>query len=119
MALYFLINSLWGGGAENVALRLAKYLKPERIFILERDVKYETNIPILSLSSHSIYTNPILKTFFIPIYTLRLKSFLKEGDLVISFMERANFVNILLGNKFKRIISIHQSIIGRKKKSSL
>jgi len=115
MALYFLINSLWGGGAERVALRLAEHLKPEKIFLLEKEIKYKSELPIVFLSSHKINTNPIFKTFFIPIYNVRLRNFLKKGDVIISFMERANFVNILLGKNLKKIISIHQSIIGRPK----
>jgi len=111
MALYFLINSLWGGGAERVALRLAEHLKPEKIFLLERSIKYKTNVNVESISSHTVQTNPFLKTLFIPIYRNNLRNLIKEEDTVISFMERANFVNILLGKHYKRIISIRQSIL--------
>ena len=111
MALYFLINSLWGGGAERVALRLAEYLKPEKIFLLERSIKYKTNISVESISSHTVQTSSILKTLYIPIYRNRLRNFIKEKDIVLSFLERANFVNVLLGNRYKRIISIHQSVL--------
>ena len=112
MALYFFINSLWGGGAERVALRLAEYLKPEKIFLLEKSIKYKTNVVnIESISSHTVQTNPLLKTLFIPVYRNKLKNLIKSNNTVISFMERANFVNILLGNRYKRIISVHQSIL--------
>lgn len=49
---------------------------------------------------------------FIPIYVFRLKKILKKNDIVISFIERANFVNIfskfITGNK--AIITIHTGL---------
>lgn len=116
MALYFLINSLWSGGAERVVLRLAKFLNPEAIFILENSVKYKVNHKVIPLSSYTINTSPLLKTLYIPIYQIKLKNFLKNGDIVLSFLERANFVNALLPNSYKRIISIHQSILSGRNK---
>ena len=115
MGLYFLINSLWGGGAERVALRLAKYLKPEKIFLLEKNIQYNTNINIEAISSHTVQTNAFFKTLSIPVYRNRLRNLIKENDTIISFLERANFVNILLGNRYRRIISIRTTLLrGRK-----
>lgn len=45
--LSFLINSLAGGGAEQVALRLSDGLKPQKIFLLEKDVKYSVKTDLL------------------------------------------------------------------------
>jgi len=106
--LYFLINSLAGGGAEKVAIRLSEHLPVSDFILLERDVKYKTDKPILFLSNHSTKTNPIIKTLSIPIYAYKLSNFLEEPSLIVSFLERANFVNIIskLSKKHRTIISV-------------
>jgi len=106
--LYFLINSLAGGGAEKVAIRLSEYLPTSAFILLERDVKYKTDKPIFFLSNHSTKTSPIIKTLNIPIYAYKLSKFLKEPSLIVSFLERANFVNIIskLSKKHSAIISV-------------
>ncbi len=62
---------------------------------------------MIYLSDHRVETNPIFKTLYIPIYAKKLEKFLTVEDTVISFMERANFVNILSKPKHKTIISLH------------
>jgi len=106
--LYFLINSLAGGGAEKVAVRLSEHLPVSDFILLERDVKYKIDKPIFFLSSHSTKTNPIIKTLSIPIYAYKLSKSLEEPSLVVSFLERANFVNIIskLLKKHRTIISV-------------
>ena len=108
--LYFFINSLAGGGAEAVLIRLLPFLKPKKVFLLEKDIKYpvsQKNIEFLS--SFRAKTNNILRTFFIPFYVLNLSKKIKKNSAIISFLERANFVNII--TKFflthKVIISVH------------
>jgi glycosyltransferase involved in cell wall biosynthesis len=107
--LYFLINSLAGGGAEKVAIRLSEYLPTSAFILLERDVKYKTDKPIFFLSNHSIKTSPIIKTLSILIYAYKLSDFIEKNSLVVPFLERANFVNIIskLFKKHKAIISVH------------
>ncbi len=108
--LYFLINSLAGGGAEAVLIRLLPFLKPKTVFLLEKDIKYpvsQKNIEFLfSLRTR---TSNIFKTFFIPFYAFNLSKKIKKDSAIISFLERANFVNII--TKFflthKVIISVH------------
>ncbi len=112
MRRFILINSLYGGGAERVALNLFRSLNLEKIFLLEQDIKYE--IPkekIIFLSNHNIKTNSIFKTLFIPIYALKPSKKLNAQDIVLSMLERANYVNILTSfiSKHKAIISIHMS----------
>jgi len=104
--LYFLINSLAGGGAEKVAIRLSEHLPVSAFILLERDVKYKTDKPIFFLSNHSTKTSPIIKTLSIPIYAYKLSDFIEKNSLVVSFLERANFVNII-SKLFKR----HRAII--------
>jgi hypothetical protein len=119
MAKHILINSLSGGGAERVAVNLFKALDFENFFLLEKDIKYD--VPkerVIYLSNYDLKTSSILKTFFIPVYALRLKKYLKQEDVVISFLERANYVNILtsLFTKHKAIVSVRMSqISGRAK----
>jgi len=107
--LYFLINSLAGGGAENVAIRLSEHLPISAFILLERDVKYKTDKPIFFLSNHSTKTSPIIKTLSIPTYAYKLSDFIEKNSLVVSFLERANFVNIIskLFKKHRAIISVH------------
>jgi glycosyltransferase involved in cell wall biosynthesis len=104
----FLINSLAGGGAEKVAIRLSEHLPVSAFILLERDVKYKTDKPIFFLSNHSTKTSPIIKTLSIPIYAYKLSDFIEKNSLVVSFLERANFVNIIskLFKKHKAIISV-------------
>lgn len=106
--LYFLINSLAGGGAEKVAIRLSEYLPISAFILLERDVKYKTDKPVFFLSNHSTKTNPIIKTLNIPIYAYKLSDFIEKNSLVVSFLERANFVNVIskLFKKHRAIISV-------------
>jgi glycosyltransferase involved in cell wall biosynthesis len=106
--LYFLINSLAGGGAEKVAVRLSEHLSTSAFILLERDIKYKTDKPIFFLSNHSAKMSPIIKTLSIPIYAYKLSKLLEEPSLVVSFLERANFVNIIskLFKKHKAIISV-------------
>lgn len=106
--LYFLINSLAGGGAEKVAMRLSEHLPMSAFILLERDVKYKTDKPIFFLSNHSTKTSPIIKTLSIPIYAYKLSKFLEKNSPVVSFLERANFVNIIskLFKKHRAIISV-------------
>jgi hypothetical protein len=88
--IYFLLNSLAGGGAEVVAVRLSEYLPVANFILLERDIKYKTDKPIFFLSNHSTKTSPIIKTLSIPIYAYKLSKFLEEPSLIVSFLERAN-----------------------------
>jgi glycosyltransferase involved in cell wall biosynthesis len=106
--VYFLLNSLAGGGAEAVAIRLSEYLPVANFILLERDVKYKTDKPILFLSNHSTKTSPIIKTLSIPIYAYKLSKFLEEPSLIVSFLERSNFVNIIskLSKKHRAVISV-------------
>ena len=105
---YILINSLKAGGAERVAQILSEKIADE-IIVLENEQDFLINLPIKKLSNHNSKTSSFLKTLFIPIYAFRLKKIIKKNDTVISFIERANFVNILskIFNGNKAIITIH------------
>lgn len=119
MKLFILINSLLGGGAEKVVLHLTKILPIDKIFLLEKDIKYELpDEKVVFLSNMSSKTSPILKTLFIPLYVLKLYKKVNKNDIILSFLERSNYVNILtsLISKHKAIISVRMSqLSGRSK----
>jgi len=107
--VHFLINSLAGGGAEKVLIRLLSFLNPEKILLLEKDVAYSIEKNLIFLSNHSTKTNAIFKTLYIPVYSYKLAKSIDKDSTVVSFLERANFVNIFskLFKKHKAIISVH------------
>ncbi|MBC7332846.1 MAG: glycosyltransferase, partial [Synergistetes bacterium] len=120
MVVKLLLNSLAGGGAERVAVSLLKVLSIERVFLLERDVKYPVPQGVLEfLSNHTTGTNPIWKSLFIPAYALRLAKKLRGQDLVLSMLERANYVNIIASffSGHRALVSVRMSqISGRGKR---
>ena len=110
--IYFLLNSLAGGGAEKVAVRLSEHIPIAQFILVEKDVKYQVNKEIIFLSGHSIKTNSILKTLCIPLYAYELSKKVEYNSVIISFLERANFVNIV-SKFFKKhiaIISVHTNL---------
>ncbi len=114
MNIYFLINSLGGGGAEKALLTLAERFENSGILLLERDIAYPVDKDkLIFLSSHTNKTNPIYKTLYLPIYAKRLSNVIKDG-VVVSFLERANFANVLAkkSSKHKAIISVQIDVIG-------
>ncbi|MCX7948427.1 MAG: glycosyltransferase, partial [candidate division WOR-3 bacterium] len=120
MNFSLLLNSLAGGGAERVAINLAKALSIRRIFLLEKDISYELppEVEVISLTSHTVHTNSIFKTLYIPLYSAKLSKFLSNNDIVISMLERANYVNTSSStiSKHKSIISVRMSqLSGRAK----
>ena len=111
--IYFLLNSLAGGGAEAVAVRLSEHIPIAKFILIEKDVKYQPNKEIIFLSKHSIKTNPIFKTLSIPLYAYRLSKKIEHNSIILSFLERANFVNIVSKLFFKKniaIISVHTNL---------
>jgi len=114
LKLYFLINSLAGGGAEKVFLKIADFLKPKKIFLLEKDIDYPVDHKkVIFLSNYEKNTSPILKNLFILFYAFKLLNYLNKNSLVISFLERANFTNVLtkIKSKHKAIISVRMDPI--------
>jgi glycosyltransferase involved in cell wall biosynthesis len=103
--IYFLLNSLAGGGAEVVAVRLSEHIPIAKFILVEKDVKYQVKKEVIFLSGHSIKTNSILKTLCIPLYAYELSKKVEYNSIIISFLERANFVNIV-SKFFKKHIAI-------------
>lgn len=96
MAVKLLINSLFRGGAEKQFAALAPHIPHDALYLLERDMTLETGgespFPLSHLDAG---TSPLIKTAAIPVYARRLAALNGANDTVLSFMERANFVNIL------------------------
>ncbi len=108
---YILINSLGKGGAERQVSIIAKHLKIDGVIVLEgqHGIAYDiSNIPIIKLTDRSPHKS-ISNTLYIPIYVWKLAKLIPGDSIIISFLERANFVNILL----KFVKGIHAMITER------
>lgn len=114
MALKLLINSLYRGGAEKQLAALAGRLPHDALLLLEDEVAQETSGPApRPLSAHNSATSSLLKTAFIPVYARRLAALCSGGDTVLSFMERANIVNVIAAAR-----SGHRAVIAERTRPS-
>lgn len=112
-----LIGSLGGGGAERMAMRLVDHL-PERgydacLLALDRNRDYTdgstTPEPIfVHLSGADVKWPTVAKVAMAPWQLIQLNRRLKDlkPDLLISFMERANIINLAQQSIPRKIISI-------------
>jgi len=113
----FFINSMGGGGAEKVVQLLLEQLTVNKdleivLILLENKITYQLprSIEIIPLFSH--FDNYLQK--FVSLFwgALKLKKIIKKYriQIIISFLERSNFINIiakLLGSSHQAIISEH------------
>lgn len=109
---YLLLNSLKCGGAERVAQTLCNSNLFDGVILLEKDQDFDVFIPVYRISKHTNKTNSFFKTLYIPFYAFKLNKIIKKDDIVVSFLERSNFVNIFLSffKKHKTIITLHTNI---------
>ncbi len=99
----FLINSLSPGGAERVVSVLLNHLKSSlfdiELILLEDEITFSipSEIKVTKLSAYTSEGSAIRKTLQIPLFAYRLARYVNDEkiDLVISFLYRADFVNIL------------------------
>lgn len=104
---YILIISLGGGGAERQVSILSKIIPFKKIFLLESVNEYEIqNIPIQILSDTIHKKNILYKMACLPFFAARFSRQIEKNSTVISFMERANFVNIIA-----KLFTRHKAII--------
>ncbi len=95
MGLKLLINSLFRGGAEKQFAALARLLPHDALILLENEISRPADAAVVKvLSGHRSSTSSLYKTAFIPFYARRLAALTGPGDTVLSFMERANIVNV-------------------------
>ena len=111
--IVFLINSLEGGGAERVVSTLLNSLVEEYVcylILMENKISYklDNRINVINLNEKS-NQNGIVKLIKIPIIAYRVSKIIKQYELnqVISFLHRANYVNVISGlfSNYKVIIS--------------
>lgn len=100
--ILFLITSLRYGGAERVVSNLSSYFAGlgryrVSIMLLEDGVDYPISDKVGIIRLHSSLGNLFLKIFSLIRDPFRLKDFVrKEGvDIVLSFMQRPNTINML------------------------
>ncbi|HOW90601.1 MAG TPA: hypothetical protein PL037_09970, partial [Elusimicrobiales bacterium] len=107
MGLKLLINSFFSGGAERQFAALAPLLPHDALILLENETTQAPagSRPVI-LSSHGPSTPSIVKTAAIPSYARQLAALTGPGDTVLSFMERANMVNVLAARR-----SGHRAVI--------
>jgi N-acetylgalactosamine-N,N'-diacetylbacillosaminyl-diphospho-undecaprenol 4-alpha-N-acetylgalactosaminyltransferase len=100
----FLINSLGLGGAERVVSLLLERMNnhPElefELILLENEIFYELpkDIKVTILSNLTWQDSALKRTLYIPLLAYRLKRYIKKNDIkfVLSFIYRADFVNVL------------------------
>jgi len=100
----FLINSLGLGGAERVVSILLKKMKNDpnlefELILLENEIFYDLpeNINVTILSNLTWEDSSLKRTLYIPILAYRLKNHIKNNniDFVLSFIYRADFVNVI------------------------
>lgn len=120
----FVIRSLSGGGAERALSNIVTHFPPEWDIDLlvnhENLVKYPYRGNLLTLNLISDKrTSPLFIVRELWIKTLYLKKIKKENkyDVVISFLDTSNIVNIWSGNKYsKNIVSIRVNMFAREAK---
>ena len=110
------INSLSQGGAERVvSILLERYYHDNNfeveLLLLEDEIAYKipSGVKVTILSKLNNEDSSIKKTLFIPFLAYKLAQYTKthKPDLIVSFLYRADFVNILasLSSKVPVIVS--------------
>lgn len=117
--ILIVINNLNIGGAERVVSLLLKELEKKNsikvhLILLEDGIQYEIpsniNLKIFSLKT----STSISKFLTIPFFSFKLAKYIKQNniDTTMSFLYRANYINILsklFGLKHKTIINIRST----------
>ncbi len=110
----FLINSLTPGGAERVVSVILKYLRSARydveLILLEDDIVFDIpdHIPVTRLTAHKSEGGALRKTLQLPLLAMKLARTVRRRriDLVVSFLYRSDFTNILA-----RFLSGHKVVV--------
>jgi len=105
MKIQFLINSLISGGAERVATTLLNELSKKgykiKLYTLEKDRHYTINkeIQYKILSNFTTNTPVFIKALYLPVSLTKyfIETIKNKPDVLISFLELSNFINIFVG----------------------
>lgn len=110
-----LINSLSGGGAERVVSTILNNLVDKyecTLILIENEITYELDkrIRIINLNEKTNQNN-VIKFIRLPIIAFKLHKIIIKNDFsqIISFLYRANYVNVL-----SKYLSKHKSIISER-----
>jgi N-acetylgalactosamine-N,N'-diacetylbacillosaminyl-diphospho-undecaprenol 4-alpha-N-acetylgalactosaminyltransferase len=117
----FLINSLTPGGAERVMSLLLQNLQCNEfdveLIMLEDDIVFDIpeHIKVTILSKHKSEGKSVLKTLSIPWYAMKLGRYIQKEDIkiVVSFLYRADFVNIIASG-----MTNHKTIVSQRVNAS-
>lgn len=96
MSISFLINSLSGGGAERQLAILLNYFPHKNVYTLEKN---STNAKHVPLSWHTKKTPTFIKALSLRYYSKKLASMCARDETIVSFMTRANAVNVISSEK--------------------
>lgn len=114
--IVFLINSLDGGGAERVASTLLNSFVDRyecHLILMESKVSYELDerINIINLNE-KLNQHGAIKLLRIPVVAYKLGGIIRQYEFnhIVSFLHRANYVNILSGSFASHKIIISERI---------
>ncbi len=126
----FLINSMAGGGAEQLVKSLLenfnnKLCKVELVCLEKNDTyKVDENIKITYLTTCNRNISGFKKLIFLPVLAFNLYKYIKENriEIIQSHLFRANYVNILSKCLFRskhEVQVVNHSVISRYKKEGI
>ncbi len=117
--IIIVINSLSQGGAERVtSILLERYYHDSNyeveLVLLEDEIAYPLpeGVKVTILSSLNNSDSSVKKTLFIPLLAYKLQQFVKarNPDLIVSFLYRADFVNILASWMHKKPVIVSERV---------
>ena len=113
--IVFLINSLDGGGAERVASTLLNHFSNDyecHLILMENIISFnlDKRINIIHLSENLNHIG-IIKFLRLPIIAFKLHNIIKKNKFkqVVSFLHRANFINVIA-----KLFSRHRVVISER-----
>lgn len=127
MKILFLIPSMYGGGAEKVAVKLLSFLRSKfdlKLVLFEKGqrIDVEDDISKYYLSNlDGKYASAFFKLLSAPYQYIKFQLLIasEKPDMVLSFLDRANVFNLLPSFfNYKRVISIRSHLSNKLSTSS-
>lgn len=114
--LAFFVNSLRYGGAERVVTNLSRYFAESgrykvSVMLIEDSIDYAVSDRVEMTRLHPKELNAFGKIFSLIMDPFRLKRFIKTNgvDIILSFCERPNAINMLskaLGSRHRSVVNV-------------